>query len=99
MPVLRRDGVRWLFSGADIMAITFEEPITMSVDGARIEKVSCLAVFYNGRTRRSNYSVLGASVNYKSVIRIGGTVFTGKEFIKWVDLMINARTIDNHCGW
>ena len=81
------------------MAITFEEPITMSVDGARIEKVSCLAVFYNGRTRRSNYSALGASVNYKSVIRIGGTVFTGKEFIKWVDLMINARTIDNHCGW
>lgn len=78
------------------LILSFKHPIVVYVDGTPINEGVLLEVYYNGNYERSNYRVFESPINYKSVIRIGDNVFTGKEFINWVDLMINAKMIDNH---
>lgn len=78
------------------LIITFNHSIVVCVDGAQIKKGFLLEVNYHGVRDRTDYRIFESPINYKSVIRIGDNVFTGKEFINWVDLMINAKMIDNH---
>lgn len=58
-------------------------------------KVSELEIFFLwGYGYKTNYKIIGMpNFDYRSIIQIGKRSFTGKEFIKWVDLMINVKEI------
>ena len=83
----------WLCS----LIITFMDETIVQVDGISLGESTTLEIDYVRHRYISGYTIAGASpINYKSVIQIGTTVFSGKEFINWVDCMLNVKKIENH---
>lgn len=83
----------WLCS----LIITFMDKTNVQIDGISLGESTTLEIGYIRHRYLSGYTIGGATpINYKSVIQIGTTVFSGKEFVNWVDCMLNIKKIENH---
>ena len=46
--------------------------------------------YFNNTVYKTGYTIEGLpDFNYKTTVKIGKTVFTGKDFIAYIDFMIN----------
>ncbi len=92
------------------ITLSFNYKTTLQIDDNQECEVASLEVTFLDHGPRTSYYIryddgtatpdldykTAPDFDYKSNIRIGGTTFTGKEFVKWVDFMPSVKEFENH---
>ncbi len=76
-----------------LLKFVFDEETSVKISNYTEEYVRELEVRYLYRGfYKTSYSIVGLqNFDYRTMIKIGGRMFTGKEFIKYIDFMIGIK--------
>lgn len=79
--------------------LEFRSEIIVQIDNHPIIKSSKLDISYLQHTHRTAYQIANLPIfNYRSTIRIGNMSLSGKEFVKWIDLILSMGIKEIKCS-